>query len=393
LTGRAGVKRLIPKYPQSGELLDAWDSRWNVLVSALLILSTLMEVGALVFGLLAFTPGGAVVTLFDVASIFMVVLVFTLALEILPEALSESYADKLSMLSLRFVVFLTRITYPLAWPLARIDSRLRKQLMSTSDEEDHPSAEDAIRSLVGEPNGMDLEEEEREIIRSVFEFGETITREIMTPRVAMECFEDADTVAACADEVKSSVYSRFPVFHESIDDIQGVIHVKDILRLLDAGKRGQRIISAAKPMPFVPESMPINDLLQLLRSEQAQMAIVVDEYGGTAGLVTVEDVVEELVGEIQDEYDTDEKAFHELSDGSAVLDARTPVDEVNEMLGIQVPVSEEYDSLGGFIFHELGRIPRPGEVVNGAGFTITIQTANARQLQRLRIQRIAREDS
>jgi CBS domain containing-hemolysin-like protein len=209
----------------------------------------------------------------------------------------------------------------------------------------------------------------------------------MIPRVDMEGIEDTETIETGVEHIKDSSYSRFPVYHDSMDDILGIVHVKDLLRLLSEQRGNQRIINVAKPLPFVPESMPINDLLQLMRTEQAQLAIVVDEYGGTAGLVTLEDVIEELVGEIRDEYDSEEKSFQRLSDGSAILQARVLVEDANEALDIHIPTSEEYDSLGGYIFHSLGRVPRPGETVSGRDFCITIQAANVRQIHTIRIQR------
>ena len=207
----------------------------------------------------------------------------------------------------------------------------------------------------------------------------------MTPRIDVESLEDTETIASAAARVHDSAHSRFPIYHDSIDEIHGVVHVKDLLRSLSEGKNDSPVSVAAKEIPFVPESMPINDLLNLLRASKTQNAIVVDEYGGTAGLVTMEDVIEELVGEILDEYDADEHGVHRLSDGSAILNARMPVDEVNELLDIHIPESEDYDSAGGYIFHKLGRIPRPGERVEGPDFEVTVQTGNARQLHSLRI--------
>ncbi len=391
LSGRVGTQRLAERYPKVSAKLETWRPRWGVLRATLLIFSMIMEVSAIAFGLIALAPAGQTVSMTELAGVFLILLIFTFTLEVLPLALSESYADRLTILFFSPVTALAYVTWPLAWPLSRIDRYLRRRLMSQSDEEDRPTPEDAIMHLVEKPETMDLEEEEAEIIRSVFEFGETITREIMTPRVDMIGLEDTLTISECIAQIKTSPQSRFPVFHESMDDIQGVVHVKDLLRQVSDGQETQRAMHVAKTVPFVPESMPINDLLQLLRTEQAQIAVVVDEYGGTAGLVTVEDVIEELVGEIQDEYDADEKHVSRLSDGSAILSARVPVEDANELLDIHVPESEEYDSLGGYVFHALGRIPRPGETMDGSDFLITVQTASARRLETLRIQKTVQD--
>ena len=145
-----------------------------------------------------------------------------------------------------------------------------------------------------------------------------------------------------------------------------MVHVKDLLRLLGENKGSQPVMRASKEAPFVPESMPINDLLTLLRAEKSQTAMVVDEYGGTAGLVTMEDVIEEVVGDIHDEYDEEEYRIQKLSDGSIIVDARLPVDRVNEMFGVSLPEDDDYDSAGGYVFHQLGTDSQTGRNIEWA---------------------------
>jgi len=383
LSGRAGPSRLEEKFPNHRRRLQRWAPRWEILRLSLLSALRLCEIGALILFAIAVARNATSAALLSVAVLLLVLIV---ALDLLPVSIAESYADRISLLFLPLAAFLARIFWPLARLLQGIQRRLTARIRSRADAEDHPSPEDAIRSLLGsQTHADDLEEEEREIIRSVFEFGETVAREIMTPRVDIEGVEDNDTIAACIERIKDSRHSRFPVFHENPDDVRGVIHVKDLLRLSSEGQDKTPVIRILKPLPFVPESMPINDLLQLLRAQQAQMAIVVDEYGGTAGLVTVEDILEELVGEIHDEYDTRDSTIHRLSDGSSVLSARLPVEEANKLLSVHIPVSDEYDSLGGYIFQALGRIPRAGETLEGGDFHLTVQAADQRQIHLVRI--------
>jgi CBS domain containing-hemolysin-like protein len=385
--GAADPSRLTEKFPGARARLSRWLARWDILRHALLIASMTVNV-LLIAGAvrLLFAPGRSPSWPLLAAAGLVVVLLFPMLLVILPRALSRNFADRICIVFLPTAILLTRLVWPLAWVLRGIEQYWHAHLSRRSDEDDHPTPEEAIRSLVNQVDSMNLEEEEREIIRSVFEFGETITREIMVPRIDMEGLEDVESIEACIRQTRDSGHSRFPVFHENLDDILGMVHVKDLLHWYADQQGSQRVINIAKTIPFVPESMPINDLLQLLRTEQAQMAIVVDEYGGTAGLVTVEDIIEELVGEIQDEYDRDETTVRRLSDGSAMLDARRSVEETNERLNIHIPTGEEYDSLGGYLFHELERIPRPGETIEKGDFRITVQTASARRLHKLRIQ-------
>ncbi|HSR88216.1 MAG TPA: hemolysin family protein, partial [Pontiella sp.] len=227
----------------------------------------------------------------------------------------------------------------------------------------------------------ELEEEEREIIRSVFEFGETVAREIMTPRIDISGIKDTLNVDQCISQIKESRHSRFPVYHENIDDVVGVVHVKDLLRLVAESKGETPITQLAKRIDFVPETMPLNDLLQLMKKSRSQIVLVVDEYGGTEGLVTMEDVIEELVGEIEDEYDLEEKEYHRRPDGSIMVKARMPIDELNEALDARLPESEEYDSLGGYVYSELGRIPKIGETLEASGYTLRVHAATQRQIE------------
>jgi len=165
-----------------------------------------------------------------------------------------------------------------------------------------------------------------------------------------------------------------------------VVHVKDLLKLV-AGPEGETPINQlAKKIEFVPETMPLNDLLQLMKKSRAQIVLVVDEYGGTEGLVTMEDVIEELVGEIEDEYDLKEKELHRRPDGSLMVKARMPIYELNEELETKLPESDEYDSLGGYIFSEIGRIPQAGETIPVNGWGLKIHSATQRQIQVVHMQ-------
>jgi len=312
--------------------------------------------------------------------LFLLSLVYMLFARIVPHVLSESYADRISLASLPLVGGLTLAMYVFVWPLQFVEEHLLRHAMSTSDEEDRPSTEDEIKSLIEETDEEDLEEEEREIIRNVFEFGDTVTREIMTPRIDISGIKDSLTVNECIERVKESRHSRFPVYHENIDDVIGIIHVKDLLKISADDEGRTPINQLVKKIDFIPETMPLNDLLQLMKNSRAQMVLVVDEYGGTEGLVTMEDVIEELVGEIEDEYDLKEKELRRRPDGSVMVKARMPIYELNEELGAKLPESDEYDSLGGYIFSKLGRIPTAGETLETPTFTLRIHSASQRQI-------------
>ncbi|MEN7973778.1 MAG: hemolysin family protein [Verrucomicrobiota bacterium] len=377
-TGDGGLPRLIEREGRQTKRLEFWQDRWPLLGKTVRLFLTLTATATFIFFYLALR---GCEMWFMATGIFFLSLFYMLVVRIIPHVLSESYADRISLAALPLAGTLTLLMYPFVWPLQFVEDRLLHHAMSASDEDDRPSAEDEIKSLIEETDEEELEEEEREIIRSVFEFGDTVTREIMTPRIDIGGLKDTLTVSECIEQVKESRHSRFPVYHENIDDVVGMVHVKDLLRLC-AGNEGTTPISQlVKKIDFVPETMPINDLMQLMKRTHAQMAIVVDEYGGTEGLVSMEDIIEELVGEIEDEYDLKEKELHRRPDGSVMVQARISIDELNEELDAKFPESEEYDSLGGYIFSEIGRIPAAGEALEVPGYTLRIHSATHRQIQ------------
>ena len=386
LAGEAGIPRLKDKYPRSSKYLNYWENRWDLMRTSLLLMAMTMEILAIGYGILSVKNIWTLNVLgWILCSLLTVSLLAVFLWKLLPRALSESYADRLTVMFLPMTGLLTRALYLLAWPVARLEKTLLHLFMTGSDEEDRPSPEDEIKSVVDHANEEELEVEEREFIRSVLEFGDTVTREIMTPRVDAIGVEDTRTIAQAVSEIEHSSHSRFPVFHETMDDIKGIVHVKDLLRFLHHGKGHEPIEQIIKEATHVPETMPINDLLNLMRTVRTRLAVVVDEYGGTAGLVTREDVVEELIGDLKDEDEKSGSEIHQLSDGSMILDAKTPVDKANKLLTLNIPEKEDYDSLGGYVFQAMGRIPKPGETLSEDGYDITIQTANSHRLHTVRV--------
>ena len=385
VTQEAGLQRLPEKYPSATRSIEKYESRWHVLRAAVFLAAMLCLVGAAIYFTRFLSPHDPVYTWKALIVIPLTALGLSLVLEILPRVLSEGYADLFSVRFIHIAVFLSRILYPLAWPLAYLQQRLMDRTLSEADGDNRPSHEDEIRYLVDHASTEEIEEEERELLKSVFDFGDTITRESMTPRIEIDGIEETKTVTACCDVVTTSAHSRFPVYRETIDKIRGIVHVKDLLRLVLEGRGGIPVGDVAKPVIFVPATMLINDLLQLLQNEKEQLAIVVDNYGGTAGLITVEDIVEELVGDIHDEYDNEGLVMQRMPDGSTILDARLPVDKANKILSASIRENEDYDSLGGFVYHQLGRIPKPGEQFEVDGLTIAIQSADARRIVTVRV--------
>jgi len=212
---------------------------------------------------------------------------------------------------------------------------------------------------------LSIESEERELIHSIFEFGDTVVREVMVPRPDMVAVEAGATVDEAIETAIRAGISRMPVFENSVDDIVGLVFLKDLVSRSAAGEGSELVSQNLRPAHFVPDSKRLAELLREMQTGKFHMAVVLDEYGGTAGLVTMEDLLEEIVGEITDEYDTDEPTVERLPNGSWRVPGRTPIDEVNELLHVHLP-QEEWDTVGGLVFNALGHVPTEGECVTVA---------------------------
>ncbi len=243
--------------------------------------------------------------------------------------------------------------------------------------------EEMLRFLEIEDAEGEIEDDERKMIRAVFDLEETAVREIMTPRTD---FVAADADANVQDVVRliiSRGYSRIPLYEENMDNIVGIIYAKDLFRYLAESRMPKQLRDVARPAFFVPESKRLDGLLTDMRKQRVHMAIVVDEYGGTAGLVTIEDLVEEIVGEIEDEYDRIEHQVVQVSDDEALLDGRVSVWDVNELFDAHIE-AEDFDTVGGCVFHMLGRVPAVGDIVNADGLTLTVLSVDGHRVRRVR---------
>lgn len=280
----------------------------------------------------------------------------------------------------------TRVIWPLAWLIGVLASPVVRVLSGASAGPTPLVTEEELRMLVnvGEEEGL-IEPDEREMIEGIFSFGDTHVREVMIPRVDIVCLEDTATVDDALDRIEARGHSRIPVYHESIDQIVGILYAKDLLPWMRAGRRDLSLTALLRAAHFVPETMKVDALLKDLQARKVHLAIVVDEYGGTAGLVTIEDVLEEIVGEIQDEYDVELPPVQVVGNGELIVDARVLIDDINDLTGLSL-VSEESDRIGGVVFERLGRVPQQGDEVEAAdGVTIRVLSVEGLRPRRLRI--------
>jgi CBS domain containing-hemolysin-like protein len=227
--------------------------------------------------------------------------------------------------------------------------------------------------------------EERAFIHSIIDFGDTVVREVMVPRPDMVAIDDGESVTEALETALAAGFSRIPVHSGQIDDVEGIAYTKDLMRAERVGKGKDPVSTCARAAVFVPESKEVSALLRQMQEEKFHMAIVVDEYGGTAGLVTLEDLLEELVGDIVDEFDVEEPSVEELPDGSVVVSARYAVDDADQLLGADLPQGT-WDTVGGLMLDLVGRVPEDGESVEVDGFRLTALDVQGRRIGRVRIE-------
>jgi CBS domain containing-hemolysin-like protein len=233
-----------------------------------------------------------------------------------------------------------------------------------------------------------IEHEERALIRSIIEFGDTVAREVMVPRPDMVAVEGRDKASDVLEVAIQAGYSRIPVYDQGIDDVIGIVYTKDLVRTLqDDEQQDKTARDLVRKAEFVPEGKKVAELMREMQKDKFHMAIVVDEYGGTAGLVTLEDLIEELVGEIVDEFDVEEPSIEALANGAYRVNARMPLDEVNELLGADFPEGD-WDTVGGFVFNLLGHVPAEGEAVEHDGYRLAAEKVQGRRIGRIRIVKV-----
>ncbi|MEW5806878.1 MAG: hemolysin family protein [Acidobacteriota bacterium] len=280
------------------------------------------------------------------------------------------------------------IFYPLMIPIYRILFAARKRFGAVIDREDDETLEENIRAFidVGEKEGI-LEKEEGILVKSIVDFGYTLAREVMTPRTDMVVIKSDESLESLKKLFIRKKHSRIPVYNDNIDNIAGIVYIKDLLETLALQKGEMGISDFIKPAHFVPETKKVSDLLKEMQHEKIQIAIVVDEYGGTAGLITIEDLVEEIVGEISDVHEREEDDIVKETEDSYLVKGICNIEKVEALFNVELK-EEGFDTVGGFIFARLGRVPLEGESFDAREIKFEILRADHRRIRRVRIKKI-----
>jgi len=384
------VRKIEEKNPDLAEKLDDWLEKSERIR---MVFKLLLFAVSAVFSVAVYLAAPEKMPFFrmEISGFRFIVLAFSIVLLC-------AFSDLLAKLLLpRFDLFIIRHTVPAVLFFARIVlapfipllkplNRRVEAFMEDADPEDKATLEDEILDMMeDEPDG-ELEEGEKRMIKGIFDLSDKSVKEIMTPRVDVFAIPLSSSVEEARRMIVSTGHSRIPVYGRSIDEIRGIIYAKDFLSV----PPDKKSLSGMIHMPiFIPETKAVDELLEEIQRTHNHFAVIIDEYGGTSGIVTFEDIIEEIVGDVRDEYDSAEDAIEKPQlrpDGSVELEARTSVSDVNEILDIEIPEVEHADTIGGYICAELGRIPEQGEVFSMPNlFTAVILKADKRKIQKLKL--------
>jgi len=301
--------------------------------------------------------------------------------EILPKTLFQQMADRWILKIVPAIYVISYLLFPVVWIMSKATELVLRILGQEGEARPFVTREELQLLLQTETGPTDMKPHEKTMIRRIFRFADTRVKEVMIPLVDVVALESTSTVGEAIASVRQENYSRYPVFEERIDNITGVVHSFDLLL---ASERGQTIQPYIRPISFFPETKPIDELLLELQRKQEALAVVVDEYGGAVGIVTVEDILEEVVGEIDDEYDTAPPLFRRVGPKAFLVNARMEIDHINEILKLGVPKGD-YETLGGFVLNRLGRVPLAGESFRYRKMLFEVKKANERAVQEVLI--------
>jgi CBS domain containing-hemolysin-like protein len=312
---------------------------------------------------------------------------FLMLYEFLPNAIAGGSPEELALRVSGLMTVLMRLFYPIARLMLWISDKLAKPFGGSGDTP--MVTEEEIMTMVdaGQEEGV-IEDGEKEMIYSIFEFGDKVCREVMVPRIDIMALEIHTPIEQALAKIIGAGHSRIPVYEGDIDDIRGLLYAKDLLALW---KQDEPIADAnlepfLRPAYFVPESKRAVELLQEIQRRKIHIAVVVDEYGGTAGIVTIEDLLEEIVGEIQDEYDFDEEApYEQVADNVYIVDGSMDLHDLNRLLDVALPAEMMTDTLGGYIFSQLSTVPQAGETFNDNGLEFEVLNVSGRRIKKVKV--------
>jgi len=377
--------RLMAERGRDDRLGYYLDDPIQLFVPARLLLGLIFSLATV---LLAVVTGRSGINVASLSTLLACVAVYIILCEhVLPSIIVRRNPEAVLAALLPPFSFLARLMSPISGGLVQLLSTGKSDRPAAPQEHDDEDQGEVAHAYLeaGEEQGL-IEGDERRLLQSIVDFGGTLVREVMTPRPDIVAIQADATVAQLRALFREQEYSRFPVFKENLDNILGVIRVKDLLQLDAAASDHQSIMPLARPATFVPETKRVPELLKEFQRRQVQMAIVVDEYGGTAGLVTIEDLLEEIVGEIRDEDDVESEPIVDEGNGSYVFSAKVSFDELRDRLDLEIE-SEGFETVGGYVLSRVGRVPAVGEILEVDSMSVEVLEAERRRIHKVRIRK------
>lgn len=384
------LEEINDKNPKIGKMLKEWLTKPNDMLTALLLGNNIVNILATSIATTFITTILAKNNLLNtkgmsilISTTFMSIIILIFG-EITPKIIAKNHSAKISSKVIGPVYILSKITKPLIIILTWISKLISRILgIEINDEMMMMTEKDIISYInVGEAEGI-IEEEEKDMIESIVTFGETSAKEIMTPRTSVYAIEGNKTINEVWNDLTKLGYSRIPVYNGVIEDILGLLYVKDLLNAVKEGKIDCPVKNFVRKAFFVPETKPVLKILADFKDSKVHMAIVIDEYGGVVGVVTIEDVVEEIFGEIRDEYDKEEDSIKKLSDLEYEIDARLDIETINKELEIFLPLSEDYESLGGLILNELDEMAKVEDTVTLENIKLKVKEIKKNRISKI----------
>ena len=309
--------------------------------------------------------------------------------ELVPKRIGLSDAEGMAKSVAGTIMVFRRIAKPLVWLTQASANGISAVLGIKSADDRQNVSEEEIKYMVSEQDTL-LDEEKR-MIHEIFDLGDAVAREVMVPRVDVTMAEDTDSIEEVLDVMRRTGYSRIPVFHEDPDCVTGIAHIKDLIELALSSEGKRPVKSCLRDATFVPDTKDILPLLSEMQTAHEQMVVVVDEYGGTAGVITIEDIVEEIVGEIEDEFDPDNKYLTRLSRREWLVDGRFACDDAKE-LGWPIELSDDYETIAGWILEVCDGVPNIGEIIEAEGYKFKVQSMRGQRISLIRVIAPAEED-
>jgi CBS domain containing-hemolysin-like protein len=379
--------RLMAERGRDDRLGYYLDDPIQLFVPARLLLGLIFSLATV---LLAVVTGRSGISFTSLASLLLFVAVYIILCEhVLPSVIVRRNPEAVLLALLPPFSVLARAMSPISGGLVRLLTTSKSERQATTQDQGEEEQGEVAHAYLeaGEEQGL-IEGDERRLLQSIVDFGDTLVREVMTPRPDIVAIQGDASVADLRALFREQEYSRFPVYKENLDNILGLIRVKDLLQIDDAALDRHPITSLIRPATFVPETKRVPELLKEFQRKQVQMAIVVDEYGGTAGLVTIEDLLEEIVGEIRDEDDVESEPIVDEGNGSYVFSAKVSFDDLRERLDLEIE-SAGFETVGGYILSRLGRVPAVGETFELDGLFVEVLEAERRRIHKVRFRKPA----